>query len=78
VYLRLLADAPSEAQKSAAVSTMRKAAGALRRELGAQLRAKYTPELQFFWDDAMDRGHAVSAVIDELAREREDQDGDRG
>jgi ribosome-binding factor A len=76
VYLRLLHGAPTDDQKTAAVMAMRGAAGALRREVGGAVRSKYTPELQFHWDEAVDRGQSVAAVLEELSKDGHDDDTD--
>jgi len=66
IYVRLLDLDPSAARKDAAVAALSKAAGYLRRELGTRLATKFTPELRFFWDDAVDRGYRVEEILREM------------
>ena len=76
VYIRLLLHEPGDAEKKQAVRAMTRATGLLRRELGAALRTKFTPELHFYWDDAVDRGQRVQEVLHEISVEQ--RDGDEG
>ena len=45
------------------VKGLKSAAGYLRRELGAQLRLRYTPELQFIADDSIAYGAHILEVL---------------
>ena len=51
--------------KKEVVKGLKSAAGYLRRELGAALKLRYTPELQFVEDDSIDTGaHILSMLRD--------------
>lgn len=47
------------------VSTLNKASGFLGRELGARLTMKACPSLSFVYDHSVERGVALSSLIDE-------------
>ncbi len=53
-------------------AALRSAAPHLRTELGRQVRLKYTPELKFLEDPAIEQGQRIEAIIREL-HAREDQ-----
>ena len=47
-----------------------KASGFIRSELGRRLNLRYTPDLEFFHDDAGARGDRVLHLLDELNRDQ--------
>ena len=51
-------------ERKAVAQALRRSAGFLRRELGKVLDLRYSPDLQFHYDDSYDRG----ARIDEILR----------
>lgn len=61
VYYTVLGDEADEAQRG-----LDSAAGFLRRELGARLRLRYTPELVFALDQAELQGRRIDALLDQL------------
>jgi len=71
VYVRLLVD-PNERSQRAALRALQRAAGRLRRGLGAALRLKRVPELRFHYDEAPDARARVDELLDEIRREREE------
>lgn len=70
VYISVL----DKTQEKDVLKGLKSAAGFLRRELGASLRLRYTPELQFVADDSIEHG----AHILELLRDVERRDARRG
>lgn len=70
VYISVL----DKTQEKEVLKGLKSAAGFLRRELGAALRLRYTPELQFVADDSIEHG----AHILELLRDVERRDAQRG
>ena len=62
---RIFVSVLDKSQEKDVVKGLKSAAGYLRRELGASLRLRYTPELQFIADDSIEYG----AHILELLRE---------
>ena len=75
VYVSVL-----EKQRAAEVlKGLKSAGGFLRRELGARLQLRYTPELVFEEDTAMERGARIFDILNELERkEGGHEDGNAG
>jgi ribosome-binding factor A len=44
----------------------------LRRQIGQRLRLRRVPELQFFFDDSVERGDRIEQILQELSAERGD------
>jgi ribosome-binding factor A len=73
VYVRTLEEA-SDRRKASLVAGLERASGFLRRELGKRLELRRTPELRFAWDESIDQGARIEALLDEI-REEEDEEG---
>jgi len=71
VYVRVIGAEPTEARQRAVVAALKRARGFLRRELGAKLGLRFTPELEVFWDANVDRALRVEALLAEIGRDRE-------
>lgn len=69
VYYSLIGD--EDAKRQAALG-LESAAGWLRRELGAHLRTRHTPELVFIFDESLERGERMAQILDAL---RDDSPG---
>ncbi|MFZ7104643.1 MAG: 30S ribosome-binding factor RbfA [Peptococcaceae bacterium] len=54
---------------------IKKAAGFLRTELGKRIRFRFTPELLFKFDESMEHGARISAILSEIKNNQEDSDG---
>jgi phosphoesterase RecJ-like protein len=76
VYLRLLRPDAGDRERKAAVAAMERAGGFLRREIGKRIRMRAVPELEFFWDEAVDDAIRVDALLDEIRREPADRYGE--
>lgn len=50
----------------AVLETLNKASGFLRRELSSRLSMKVSPSLRFLYDHSVERGMALSRLIDEV------------
>ena len=59
VYISVL----DKSQEKDVLKGLKSAAGFLRRELGASLRLRYTPELQFIADDSIQYGAHILEVL---------------
>lgn len=57
----------NEDEKEEALEAFAVASGFLRRELGARLRLRRSPELSFHYDDSIDRGTHVLQLISQIA-----------
>ena len=57
----------SPEEKAAALSSLRRAAGFVRKELARRLSLRYTPELWFSIDESMEEEAHLQEIIDRLA-----------
>ena len=62
-YSRIYVSALDKSQEKDILKGLKSAAGYLRRELGAALRLRYTPELQFIADDSIQYGAHILEVL---------------
>ncbi len=70
VYFSVLPD--DEAALANTLAGLRRAAGFLRSQLGRRVRIHTTPELRFVHDASVERGMAMSKLIDEANRHHAD------
>ena len=64
-YSKIYVSVLDKSDVSEVVKGLKSAGGYLRRELGASLKLRYTPELQFVEDDSIDKGaHILSLLRD--------------
>lgn len=70
-YSRIYVSALDKSQEKEILKGLKSASGYLRRELGAALRLRYTPELQFIADDSIQYGAHILGLIHEVARKDE-------
>jgi len=68
VYVSVLGD---EDATNDSLDALQSAHGRLQSALAGQLRLKHTPELRFLYDDSVDRGMRVDAILD-----HEDEDAE--
>src|SRR5690606_8924852 len=61
VFVTVLGDAEARAGSMAALNS---AAGFLRHELGQRMLTRTVPQLRFDYDESIERGSALSALID--------------
>ena len=62
-YAKVFVSVLDKAQEKDVVKGLRSATGYLRRELGAALRLRYTPELQFIADDSIEYGAHILEML---------------
>ncbi|MCI9390781.1 MAG: 30S ribosome-binding factor RbfA [Oscillospiraceae bacterium] len=62
-YSRIFVSALDKGQEKDMMRGLKSAAGYLRRELGAALRLRYTPELQFLADDSIEQGAHILEML---------------
>lgn len=66
IYVRTLdLESTAKAQKQV-VDALYRARGFLRRELAQRLQLRYAPDLRFFYDESIDRGREIEAVLREI------------
>ncbi len=63
VYVSVLG---SEPERADSMQGLRSAHGYLQRRLADELRLKHTPSLSFHYDDSVDHGMRISALVSEL------------
>jgi ribosome-binding factor A len=73
VHVRLLEGGDDAARRRAAVDTLRRASGMLRREVTHRLGLRYAPELKFEYDDGVDHVTNVERVLAEIEAERNER-----
>jgi ribosome-binding factor A len=66
----------NEKKRRATLLGLQSAHGVLQRRINEQLSLRRTPTLTFEYDDSVERGVRMSALIDELARELPDEEVD--
>ena len=69
VYVRVLEPSPSARRQKEVVDALSRAGGFLRREVGARLHLKHTPELRFEWDEVADSAARIEEVLEEIRHE---------
>jgi ribosome-binding factor A len=69
IYFTVLGD---RAQAELTAKVLNKAAGFLRRALAHRLKTRTTPELHFLYDETMEKGNRLSALIDEAVGSKRD------
>ena len=76
-YSRVYISVLDKSQEKDVLKGLKSAAGFLRRELGASLRLRYTPELQFIADDSIQYGAHILELLHDVEQKdaaREDED----
>lgn len=71
VYVNALGD---EDRRDEVMEGLSRASGFMRRELGKRIRIRNTPQLQFHWDTALERGEHLNQLIDSLDIPPEEDD----
>lgn len=69
VYVRALRLGADDKAKAALVRALERAKGFLRREVGHRLGLRYAPELRFYYDESIDRGAEMEALLREIKRD---------
>ena len=72
-YSRIYISVLNKDQEKDVMKGLKSASGFLRRELGAALRLRYTPELQFIADDSIQYGAHILGLINDANRRDEAQ-----
>ena len=76
VYARTLELSVDEGDRQRLLDALNRARGYLRREVAQRLRLRYAPELRFFWDDSIDEGRQIEALLREVRGDADDGSGD--
>ena len=62
-YAKIYVSVLDKSASAQALKGLKSASGYLRRELGAALRLRYTPELQFIADDSIEQGAHILEML---------------
>jgi ribosome-binding factor A len=73
-YARVFISGLTEEQTREAVEQLQHARGAARRFLGQRIRLRYTPELEFKYDDTAMRASRIEGLLSEVIPPRENAD----
>jgi ribosome-binding factor A len=65
----------SKEEQKEVLETLKKAAGFIRNELGKRVRLRFVPELIFKADNSMEHGAKISAILTQISREEEEDNG---
>lgn len=65
IFVSLLSG--DQKEKDISLQALNHAAGYIRRELGARLRLRYTPQLSFLYDYSLERGNRIEELLREEA-----------
>ena len=60
----------SEEERQETLNVLASAAGFFRKELGRRTKLRYIPELNFQWDDSIERGDHLLQLIDGLPQKK--------
>lgn len=75
LYLTLMskngADADEAEEKKEMLEAFQRAKGLIRKEIGAQMKMRHTPELQFRIDTSMEYGRHIEQIIGQLGIKEE-------
>lgn len=71
VYVRALALGADDQSKRGLIKALERAKGFLRREVAQRLGLRYAPELRFFYDESIDRGAEMEALLREIKSDDE-------
>jgi ribosome-binding factor A len=63
----------AEGRRSEVMDALGHAKGYLRREVGARVRLRRTPELRFHWDPSLEHGERIAQLLDTLAIKDEEE-----
>jgi ribosome-binding factor A len=66
VYVRLLDVEAAEPAKKSLLGALERAKGFMRREVAQRLALRYAPDLRFYWDESVDRGRDIEALLREI------------
>ena len=73
IYVTVLGDM---AERKSTLEALAHAAGFVRREIGQRLELREVPEIRFLYDDSLDKGGRVEALLRRLERGEPVEDGE--
>jgi len=75
-YSRVYISVLDKSREKDVMKGLKSAAGFLRRELGASLRLRYTPELQFIADDSIQHGAHILELLHSVEESSSEDTGE--
>lgn len=75
-YAKVCVSFLEKARAKEAIAGLKSASGYLRRELGAALQLRYTPELQWEEDESITRGAQMLELLGRLNIQKDEEDGE--
>lgn len=72
IYVRMLDLEASEKARTAMLKALERAKGFLRRELSQRLDLRYAPDLRFYYDETIDRGREMEALLRAIPKPSDD------
>ena len=69
VYVRLLEGGDEPARRKEALAGLGSAAGMLRREIGARVGLRFSPEMRFYYDAGQEKVDRIEILLDQVRRE---------
>ena len=76
-HARVFVTILEQPDRDAALASLNGAAPFLRRSLARKAGLRFTPELKFFYDEGVDRGLRVEAILDDLRRDWPEDEAER-
>jgi len=73
VFFDVLGDPIARARAGKALNS---SAGRIRSLLGERVQMRRTPDLQFEWDESIERGNRMEAIFEELREQESDRETD--
>ncbi|HEU4520368.1 MAG TPA: 30S ribosome-binding factor RbfA [Thermoanaerobaculia bacterium] len=73
-YAKVFLSGLKEDETKALISRLQDMRGRVRHFLGKRIRLRYTPELDFRYDEAPERGGRIESLLAELNRQKTDDD----
>jgi ribosome-binding factor A len=73
-YARVFMSGFKEDETKQVIDALQNARGRVRHFLGKRIRLRYTPELDFKYDEAPERGGRIESLLAELNRAKSDDD----
>ncbi|KYO65765.1 30S ribosome-binding factor RbfA [Thermovenabulum gondwanense] len=64
----------NDSEKEEIISTIQKAEGFIRKELGSRIRIKFLPELSFKLDESIEYGIHISKLLKDISQETKEEE----
>jgi ribosome-binding factor A len=62
-----------KANRGAAIALLQRQRAHIQHELGRRIVLKYTPHLEFVYDDSLERGDRLLQIMDEIDKEKQEK-----